>query len=1501
MGFKYGSKLFYSIKDVSFPDLATIIRNRCSERVADDETICTPTVYFDVSWLARELSTKTSLCPVDDIISLASQFAKENISVVLTNDNSTYRHHSKKATICRDQKAEQARIDTTFLKKKMVSMVDDSRSPNTTQEELTIINKEINDLVKVINRKENIIRNRLTYINLFDILHEKLDIFILDHDHLKISIIEAVTQADHVICYQAVHGDCDAAIADDGDFIMMAGKKMLMVKDFNFSHRGNTKGTASGFCLVSSHLKTLEDPWCNILKKEKNSIITPGSGFNILETDDIHLRAGIALGTGCDILPDRIKGIGVSTIKKFFDSNEPDVNKLLEMYSAKDGTNLNVLKAYLSALVYETGDIVGDATTNSTTSHRHYIHSIPDCLPTYCEEFRSRDTKIDNTLKILKCVGHIKQPHIFMEYEGVNNCADCNTTMCSLCVANTKEKVMAHSTHNNLCLPCYDKRLNGTIDESLTTMIDMKRILLFDHNIIDVNDLSYSEITELYDLLTNSKNNMHDRDLVTKFPKYASDKKYEEQEFSIPFNMKEGAHFLRHEEFNDDQLIQMVSLLSKFIKYSKRKDTKVDICERAVPDIVRDICKESRIDGGHRLMKRANRHANDPRTPSMIKAAGFIKIIDGNCCIEITTDVQASMKDDIYSNTACFSKDGLNYCECDCKAGSCGKERAVCVHTPSLGVMMSHIILDGLSESILVECSSAWGNKQHKIENDKLAMKEFRDDLLRLISVVDYNQYNDAKEKEKISDILAAMTVGTEKAKVTPLPPPMGFKFSTLRNLNRKYEPMREMKLVSPAQQVLTKLSNILDVKSVANANENEICNNGITEDIPLRPNYVTTYLTIKTLQAINTKDSTLVTRCMDSSQKINNYVGHKVLQLRYLDAVRNEIFNEDIIKFEMNEKWIKALGEKSTTRRWKQQIVNTTKSKKRQMKGEPIGKRVGKRHKKKNTTSSSHFWRFRKSGTRYCVVPGCETHNNTFKAKLKQIPKIPSYPKTEHYDPVLNYYRKYLERRSLLKACAIPLDCDDEYLYVCNLHTKEERIFTIKNVQYKTLKGKKKSIDSMKIKVPCIKPDGIKDLFRNPDYGESRGTALQRRKLIEIETALKNENEDRVEVMRVIECYEDEINKSNINDKNNDQKKDSNVTHVQEDIDKILLDKTSLSTHIHTMVPKYTDDMKGNKKIDSTTVDKIVDTPLQPILSPTSLSPREVKTRTGFQDACHLISFVAIVCNGDIDLITERNSWLTWYEEWFLYFEFLYGRTVVHFRGTAVTYKTNKNTVARIVKKKIKMIKKMRDLWPKYLSYKEDDFLRDTKWEHRYIGKRIVFHDNTGLDIVKPSDSLSQRVTYSSYYGGNVAKGGVFVQLCGWIGTYELYPGAVSDSDYMNLCGIFENQKRFQESDGGDPFLNVLDRGYRVTKIAWKNGRQFVLQPIFAKSDRKFNTIETLKSSSIAADRSGNERSVRLCKLCNVFKNYSTCGQTSEDIERICDFWLTQSFQVNFMYKNVM
>ena len=47
---------------------------------------------------------------------------------------------------------------------------------------------------------------------------------------------------------------------------------------------------------------------------------------------------------------------------------------------------------------------------------------------------------------------------------------------------------------------------------------------------------------------------------------------------------------------------------------------------------------------------------------------------------------------------------------------------------------------------------------------------------------------------------------------------------------------------------------------------------------------------------------------------------------------------------------------------------------------------------------------------------------------------------------------------------------------------------------------------------------------------------------------------------------------------------------------------------------------------------------------------------------------------------------------------------------------------------------------------------------------------DNTDVAFKgKPSMSQLQQMTYSQYYRGNVAKGGVLLQLSGWLGCYEL------------------------------------------------------------------------------------------------------------------------------------
>jgi len=145
---------------------------------------------------------------------------------------------------------------------------------------------------------------------------------------------------------------------------------------------------------------------------------------------------------------------------------------------------------------------------------------------------------------------------------------------------------------------------------------------------------------------------------------------------------------------------------------------------------------------------------------------------------------------------------------------------------------------------------------------------------------------------------------------------------------------------------------------------------------------------------------------------------------------------------------------------------------------------------------------------------------------------------------------------------------------------------------------------------------------------------------------------------------------------------------------------------------------------------------------------------------------------------------------------------------------------------------------------------------------------DDTNIILrFKPSAAQTQRITYSSYYGMNCAKGGVFLQLCGWLGVKELWNGGISDSLYVELSGILKEQEEFAKEDlvfgKYVPFSLLLDKGYRVVYICHQNGKQECIQPYFAKSDVSFTSEQVFVSATVAADRSGNEsRAVRVCKM---------------------------------------
>ena len=64
-----------------------------------------------------------------------------------------------------------------------------------------------------------------------------------------------------------------------------------------------------------------------------------------------------------------------------------------------------------------------------------------------------------------------------------------------------------------------------------------------------------------------------------------------------------------------------------------------------------------------------------------------------------------------------------------------------------------------------------------------------------------------------------------------------------------------------------------------------------------------------------------------------------------------------------------------------------------------------------------------------------------------------------------------------------------------------------------------------------------------------------------------------------------------------------------------------------------------------------------QPTVTPISINDEAVKARTGFVSMFLLLSFVVVVCNGDLVRMMEKEGSMTWSEEWFLYFQWEWGR----------------------------------------------------------------------------------------------------------------------------------------------------------------------------------------------------------------------------------------------------
>ena len=78
-------------------------------------------------------------------------------------------------------------------------------------------------------------------------------------------------------------------------------------------------------------------------------------------------------------------------------------------------------------------------------------------------------------------------------------------------------------------------------------------------------------------------------------------------------------------------------------------------------------------------------------------------------------------------------------------------------------------------------------------------------------------------------------------------------------------------------------------------------------------------------------------------------------------------------------------------------------------------------------------------------------------------------------------------------------------------------------------------------------------------------------------------------------------------------------------------------------------------------------------------LSDAEVKHRTGYPTMAAFLSYLFIVCDGDITLLQHRNSPLMRFEEWFMHFEYKWGRTMAHIWDVSKEYGPNSRDRSRV------------------------------------------------------------------------------------------------------------------------------------------------------------------------------------------------------------------------------
>ena len=108
-------------------------------------------------------------------------------------------------------------------------------------------------------------------------------------------------------------------------------------------------------------------------------------------------------------------------------------------------------------------------------------------------------------------------------------------------------------------------------------------------------------------------------------------------------------------------------------------------------------------------------------------------------------------------------------------------------------------------------------------------------------------------------------------------------------------------------------------------------------------------------------------------------------------------------------------------------------------------------------------------------------------------------------------------------------------------------------------------------------------------------------------------------------------------------------------------------------------------------------------VVSLNMLNDVTVQRTTGFRTVLAMMEFILIVCRGDIQKIIETKTKLTRLEEWYLYFEILYGKSIVRWVDAVEKYQVSDRTLRRVFDDKLRLVLNARRSWPLFASIDKD------------------------------------------------------------------------------------------------------------------------------------------------------------------------------------------------------